>query len=296
VAVAADIFRKLFSRKPTLPAEVEEARAELKRLAEDRPVIVDLAGQLADCLLGLYSEPIRAGTPPLTNQTAAEKLSAGVPLLRGETLDVDWAVVKRCLIEVVGALAQRRPDAAPALAEAIRSHKLDVADLASAVMNGELASIYERADALNLDVPLTASVLSLALSPVLIPIGAGLKSFHSAGWEHGYCPVCGSFAKLGEFRGLEQIRFLRCGLCTAEWTFPRLHCSCCGNSDHHQLGYLSIEGEENKWRAVTCEVCRQYVKMISTLSPLSPLQLPVKDVETIHLDLLAADHGFTPPM
>src|SRR5262249_31655003 len=154
----------------------------------------------------------------------------------------------------------------------------------------------ERADALNLDVPLTASALSLVLFPVLVPIAAGLKPLLSPGWEHGYCPVCGSFAKLGEFRGLEQTPFLRCGLCAAEWTFPRLRCAACGNSDHHKLGYLSVEGEENKWRALTCEVCRQYVKMLSTLTPLSPLELSVKDVETVHLDLLAADQGFTPPM
>jgi FdhE protein len=115
-------------------------------------------------------------------------------------------------------------------------------------------------------------------------------------WEEGYCPLCGSFPKLGEFRGLEQTRFLRCGLCAAEWTFPRLRCPGCGNRDHRQLGYLSVEGEESKWRAATCEACRQYIKMIATLTSLSPLQLLVRDVATIHLDLLAADQGFTSPM
>jgi FdhE protein len=108
--------------------------------------------------------------------------------------------------------------------------------------------------------------------------------------------VCGSFPKLGEFRGLEQTRLLRCGLCAAEWAFARLRCPGCDNRDHRQLGYLSVEGEEGKWRAATCEACRQYVKMVSTLSPLPPLQLLVTDVATVHLDLLAADQGFAPPI
>ena len=114
-------------------------------------------------------------------------------------------------------------------------------------------------------------------------------------WTSGYCPVCGSFPRLGEFRGLEQIRFLRCSLCAAGWQFPRLCCPFCGNRDHHRLGYLHVEGEESKCRASTCEECRQYVKMVATLAPVAPVQLLVKDVATVYLDLLAADRGFSPP-
>jgi FdhE protein len=228
---------------------------------------------------------------------AAEKWGSGVPLLRGETLDVDWTAVNRRLRDVVGALAEQRADAAGALAQALRSEKLDIATLASDVLAGQAHAVHERADSLGLDVPLTASVLSLTLFPVFVPIGAALGTLLSAGsWAEGYCPVCGSFPKLGEFRGLEQTRFLRCGLCAAAWQFPRLRCPGCGNRDHRRLGYLHVEGEEGKCRAATCEDCRQYVKMVSTLTPLSALQLLVTDVATVHLDLLAADKGYSPPM
>jgi FdhE protein len=146
-------------------------------------------------------------------------------------------------------------------------------------------------------VTLTASVIPLALFPVLVPIRVGLEPLVAAGhWKEGYCPVCGGYPKLGEFRGLEQIRFLRCGLCAAEWQFPRLRCPACGNQDHRQLGYLHVDGEQNKCRAAICEECRQYVKMVSTLAALPPMQLWVIDVATVHVDLLAADHGFSPPM
>src|SRR5262249_24511798 len=153
------------------------------------------------------------------------------------------------------------------------------------VLAGQPYALHERADALGLDVPLTASVLSLSLFPVLVPVRAGLGELVSGNdWEQGYCPLCGRFPKLGEFRGLERTRFLRWWLCAAEWRFPRLRCPGCDNRDHRQLGYLSVEGEESKWRAATCEACRQYTKMIATLTPLSPLQLLVKDVATVHLD------------
>ena len=48
-----------------------------------------------------------------------------------------------------------------------------------------------------------------------------------------------------------------------------------------------------KWRAATCDECRGYVKMVTTLSALPPLALLVADAATLHLDLAAAERGFT---
>jgi FdhE protein len=295
--VAGSFFRKWWARKPVVSPEVEAAQAELALLDELRPGLAELAGQLSDFLPVLYGEPIPVVGPALTRETVADKWGSGVPLLRGETLDLDWPTVRQRLLDMAASLAKRRADAAQALAEAVRSGHLDIGNLATAVLAGQPHAVHERADALGLDVPLTASVLSLTLFPILGAVRVGLEPLLSAGsWEEGYCPVCGSFPKLGEFRGLEQTRFLRCGLCAAEWSFPRLRCPGCGSRDHRQLGYLHVEGEGTKYRAATCEECRQYIKMIATLTPLSPLRLLVTDLATVHLDLLAADKGFSPPM
>jgi FdhE protein len=94
---------------------------------------------------------------------------------------------------------------------------------------------------------------------------------------------------------LEQIRWLRCGLCAAQWELSRLRCPYCAGSDHRRLGYLHVEGEEGRYRAATCDECGRYTKMVSALTPLSPAQLLVTDLATVHLDLLAADQGFRPP-
>jgi FdhE protein len=90
------------------------------------------------------------------------------------------------------------------------------------------------------------------------------------------------FSLLGEYRGLDQSRFLRCGLCAAGWEVPRLFCPFCGNREHARLGLLHAEGEESKYRAATCAECRGYVKMLATLTALPPL----------HLDLAAAQRGY----
>jgi FdhE protein len=97
---------------------------------------------------------------------------------------------------------------------------------------------------------------------------------------------------LGEYRGLEQTCFLRCGLCAAEWEFPRLCCPFCGNRDYRQLGYLHVEGQEGKERAATCEACSGYVKMLATITALNEPQLLVAEVATLPLDLAATERGF----
>jgi FdhE protein len=111
-------------------------------------------------------------------------------------------------------------------------------------------------------------------------------------WDHGYCPICGSWPLLGEFRGLEQTRVLRCAWCAAGWEFGRLRCPFCDNRDHRRLGYLHAEGEQDRWRATTCDECRGYVKMVSSLAAMPVPRLLVADVATLHLDLVAAERGF----
>jgi FdhE protein len=294
--VASSFIRKLWGRKEAVPAEVQEAHTALERLGQENPLIAELAGQVSACLSAAYAEPVRVAVPSISKEAAAEKLNAGLPLLRGVRLDIDWPAAQRRLEGVVGALVDHGTDGARALARAVRSGRLAIAELASAALAGQPHIIHEHAGALGLDGTLTASVLPLTLFPVLVPIRVGLEPLAAGRWKEGYCPVCGGFPKLGEFRGLEQLRWLRCGLCASEWQFPRLRCPGCGNHDHRQLGYLHVEGEQNKCRAATCEECRQYVKMVATLTPLAPLQLWVTDVATVHVDLLAADKGFSPPM
>src|SRR5262249_40832484 len=156
------------------------------------------------------------------------------------------------------------------------------------ILAGRPEEVHAQADALGLDAGLAAMVLRLTLFPVLTHVAAALAPLRRpAGWERGYCPTCGSWPLLGEFRGLEQARLLRCGLCASEWGFPRLRCPFCANADHRQLGYLHVEGEEGKYRAATCSICRAYVKMQTTLVGLSPPALLAADVQTMHLDLAA---------
>jgi FdhE protein len=291
------MFLGRWRRKPAaLPPEVEEALSGLARLTDQRPNLAELAVQLNGCLRAAYAEPVGIDALHGQPESARAKLSAGDPLLRGERPDLDGKALARRWQRIVAAVKPYRADAAPALAAAADAGKLDVHELALLVLAGGVQGVHERAEAIGLDVPLTASVLWLTLFPVLAAIRTGVEPLlQGTPWQQGYCPVCGCFPRLGEFRGLEQVRWLRCGLCAGQWELSRLRCPYCGSRDHRHLGYLHVEGEEGHFRAATCDQCGCYTKMVSALTPLSPPQVLVTDLATVHLDLLAADRGFRPP-
>jgi FdhE protein len=288
------MFFRSASRTPH-SAPVEQARAELDRLAADRPALVPLFRWLRELLPELAPDPQSTSAPPLEPDRARAKLAGGIPLLRDEQLALDPRVFRQRWERACAALEAQQPDgAAAALAGAVRQGRLDPGQLVGAVLAGQPEGVREQAEALGLDPGLAATLLRFVLFPVFTGLEAVLAPLREgAAWARGYCPTCGSWPLLGEFRGLDQSRFLRCGLCAAGWEVPRLWCPFCGNRDHEQLRFLHGEGEEGKYRAAVCDGCRGYVKMISTLSALPPLHLLVADAVTLHLDLAAAERGYT---
>jgi FdhE protein len=272
---------------------VEEARAELDRVAADRPALQPLLSWLRELLPDLA--PVAAPPLSVTADEAHAKLTGGMPLLRGRRIDLDTKAFRQRWLRVCRALEAQQPDGvAAALAEAPGPGPLAPAEMLDAILAGQPEAVRARAEALGLDAGLTATVLRFTLFPLLVALEAQLAPLREgAAWEQGYCPTCGSWPLLGEFRGLDQSRFLRCGLCAAGWEVRRLWCPFCGNRDHERLGFLHGEGEETKYRAAVCDACRGYVKTLSTLSALPPLHLLIADAATLHLDLAAAERGYT---
>ena len=293
--MANRLVSKIFGRTSEAAPEVKEALAELGRLGRERPQLSGPNALLADLLSLLFGKPAEEMPPVLSAAHAATKLAGGMPLLRGEILAIaSTTLPKRC--QEICAIMERhqKTGAARAVAETLRRERLTVDEFAQEILAGRTESISVRADDLGLDAGTVLSVMRLAMYPFMVSWNRALAGLRvGASWQQGYCPTCGSWPLLGEFRGLEQLRFLRCGLCAAEWEFPRLLCPFCGARDHHELGYLHVEGEESKQRAATCEVCHGYVKILSTLAALSPPQLLVADLATTHLDLIASERGYT---
>ncbi len=292
--MARSLIGRLLGQPAPPPPEVAHALSELNRLAEERPNWGGLISILRDVLPLIYAEPIHAQLPNMTAEHVSAKLANRTPLLRGEPLSLDEDACARRWRRVCNAL-KRHPqgDAARQLAQAVNQRLLDPADLIQNVLAGRFTDVQAAAETCGCDPNLTSTLLRLTALPILAELNTGLTPLRAGiRWEQGFCPTCGSGPLLGELRGLEQILFLRCGWCAAEWEFPRLQCPFCGTRDHQVLAYLSVEGQEDQRRAAVCDHCHQYVKHIATLAALPVLDLLVADAATLHLDLAAAEQGY----
>ena len=113
-------------------------------------------------------------------------------------------------------------------------------------------------------------------------------------WLKGYCPVCGSAPQISELKD-EGRRFFVCSFCMFQWPSERLKCPYCENADHAKLQYLYEEGQE-AYRVDVCDNCKQYIKTVDSRKLDYEPDLPLEDIMTIHLDILASENGYKRPV
>ena len=65
--------------------------------------------------------------------------------------------------------------------------------------------------------------------------------------------------------------------------------------DHAKLTTLVSERPGERGRVEACTACRGYVKTITTLTPCPPADVMLLDLDTVHLDVAAIEHGFQRP-
>lgn len=294
----------MFGRKPSKSAspvtetsqEVREALHRLDVLAQTRP---ELAGpvQFSREIIPLLFEPARAHPVEFSEGEVSERLRSGTPLLRGISIDIADAMLLANWQNICTVLARLQEAEPPhRLCEAASRGELLPRQALERVLAAGPAEFRTMLEDQGLDWRLGMSVLRLAALPVLLPLAEALAPiWQRRGWPYGYCPACGSWPLLAEFRGLEQFRWLRCGLCGSGWQVDRLFCPFCETRDHRQLQDLTLEGQEQKYRVSVCDNCRGYVRGMATLAPLTPPGLLVAELETLPLELLAQQQGYRVP-
>jgi FdhE protein len=308
---------------------VEDARAglitkRLDSLAQQKPELAGIAA-LYRAMLPLLAEA-QAGVEPfiLGTETARRKLAAGLPLLPGENLPLDPAATRSLFIRLCrlvegqtkqglrslfnlrqaapvqlleqaynGNDAVVRAAAARQIRQAVDRSYLDLPAVWSALAAGDTQAVKLLARPLKLDSGLLQTLAQNSLKPALRVWAQGAAAeVELDRWGRGQCPVCGSPPALSEIQGKEGARRLRCGLCGAGWSYPRLKCAFCGLDDYKSLGYLVVEGEEEKYRLQTCGACGNYIKVVVTFEPTPADLLPVEELATLHLDEIARERGW----
>lgn len=119
-----------------------------------------------------------------------------------------------------------------------------------------------------------------------------LKSLEEVekGWIHGDCPTCGEKPVMGFLKrtGRGRERFLSCCHCGTSWSYKRVGCPYCGNSDPKTLGVIDVE-EEGDIRIDVCNNCDSYIK---TYVDKGKTGAAYEDWASVHIDMLFKDKKY----
>jgi FdhE protein len=187
------------------------------------------------------------------------------------------------------------PRAAKRWVRRIAGGQVDAAALLEAAVCQDDARVEALAAAAGTDPEALRVMAQMAAVPLLQACGRAFAGQVAPTWWEGYCPVCGAWPTLAESIGLERKRQLRCGRCGTAWALPPLRCVFCGEVGHDQLGYLAPDEAEPVRRVEICRTCNGYLKALTTMRSLAPWAVPLDDLTTVHLDVVALERGYRRP-
>lgn len=241
--------------------------------------------------LRLLSEVERAAQDPRWQTPLSDDLAASAgsdaPLLHGRTLTIDGDRTRRLVCRLAsvagGSLREYRPSAETAV------------ELVAASVRQDSARLGAMAAEAGVDDAALGSIAHLATVPLMHFCGRVLESRLPPYRPDGYCPVCGAWPILAESRGLDRTRQLRCGRCAVGWRVQWLCCVYCGERDHRRLGSLVPERGGEVLKVEVCHACGGYLKSVATLQRIPAIELLLRDLDTVELDLVAMDRGYGRP-
>jgi FdhE protein len=132
------------------------------------------------------------------------------------------------------------------------------------------------------------------LQPVVEALadGSEVDGSGTAAETEGACPRCGwppQAAVLCDDGAAQGRRTLVCGLCATEWSFPRVRCPSCGETDAGKLVLHEAESVPGL-RLAECQSCQGYLKEVDLRREGHAIPV-VEDLATPELDLWAGERG-----
>ena len=277
---------------------IDRVLSALDTLTDETPEFEKTVDFYEQLLPLLYAARPRLEGLTLNPDWARAKLQEGVPLLWGEFGSPAAAgtepnvelFMTLCRLAVEGG-----NDRGERLMRAFLEGTFDLKSALNQALVLDRPALTESARALDVDLGLLESVCRFSLSPIAWAYQyAFSQALDFTKWRHGYCPVCGDWPLLGELRGRDKWRYLRCGRCGAGWKFSRLQCVWCDNTNKKELGFL-FDPDTAARRVDVCDYCRGYLKTIITFDPLEAEMLAVYDLETMVMDHIATNEGYKRP-
>jgi FdhE protein len=294
---------------PALPAEARLKAAERRWawLEASRPDLgpaIAVQRELLKTVIDVLDtlERGRLSKLSLPPKYLAAKILRGVPALAAEPLPVPVPLLRPALVRFCDVLARGGAgDSAAHIRTQLTETRLDATSLLGASVRRDQSAIRTGAihgglapDLLWLVAEMAASPFVHALQRTFLesaapgsPLGDALNQ-----WPLGFCPFCASWPALAEV--VAGRRVLRCSFCSLAWEPSRYSCAHCRTNDERLVTLAPDENRPDR-RLELCACCKSYLKAID-VQELAPFPLlAISDLETMDLDLAAADRGYGRP-
>ena len=281
-----------------LPLTIEQIHKAARQLAQLRPsyaAMLDFYEAVFTAQEKTKSdidlEPIQ-----LSPETLASRGPEGLALVTVSDFRIDDAAGERLLetlCELVIAHATQIKASASAVAKALSSGTLPTQDLFTGLLQSDDRLLQRTAAAIGAEGSALAFLAYHSLQPSLELCAVQLATYLDTAnvWRKGHCPVCGSRPGLAVL-GVEGRRSMYCSFCRHQWRAPRIFCANCENTRSGELHYFFSEGEKDL-RVDVCDRCRHYIKSIDQRELARPVYLPLEQIASLHLDIIAADKGYS---
>lgn len=238
-------------------------------------------------------------TQEVTQSTVEEKIKSGAAVLSYCPPEIDPSSFREAFNKVVQLFQNHLPDNSQAIKEIVANFPKTDEQLKDKIMNvlsGEQLSFVFGFEQIT-NKTLAAVIYTYALKPFLNAYSKyTADKYQLTNWKESNCPVCGHVAGLAILSKEEDgKRYLWCPMCDHKWSFTRVACPVCLESDPDKLGYFRIPEKDDGYKVNFCKKCKSYIKTYDEKKRITAeIDWFVEEKKTGHLDYLAIKEGFKP--
>ena len=212
---------------------------------------------------------------------------------------IDPGKLRDTYIRLLTWLQQARPAISEEIARLIdQAEGFDFAEIAASFTKGSHDYLAAVADKAGTSSELLFFTIDHALRPYLrifaAPYEEELPEAENLPWDFpANCPICGAKSHICSLTEEEGHRLMFCDRCFSQWWIRYIFCPYCGHDRPGDISYITVENDSSAYKVYVCQKCQGYIKTYDRRDGAPPTDLYIANVETIYLDLLAQEKGYT---
>ena len=223
--------------------------------------------------------------------------SSKKPLLTQVKPQIDSSILKELYTRLLDFMLEQRPEIQEAISKIKNQiEQMDFDEISEAFVQLDMEYFEKLAVAINVSYDLLFFTVDHAIRPLLRIFAEPYRQDLSSDlfyWDFpAICPVCGSKSHICRLNTGNGQRIMFCDRCFSEWPVRYLYCIYCGNDQAKDIFYLNVENDD-AYQLFLCNKCKGYLKTYDERSLGKPTDLFIANVETIYLDILAQEKGYT---